>query len=58
MARSVRAENKVSFNTYIDKDLKAKFKMIATCNKDNMTDIVVQAIQKYIKENESTLQVK
>lgn len=53
-----RADNKAPFSMFLDKDLKAKFKALTTSNKDNMTDIVVKAIQNYIKEHGDTLQTK
>lgn len=55
MGRSVRAENKVPFNTYIDKDLKARFKKATEQNKDSMVDVVVQAIENYLKYNEQVI---
>lgn len=35
----------------VDEDLKIKFKMITAKNKENMTDILVKAIEEYIEKN-------
>ena len=37
----------------IDEDLKIKFKMLTVKNKENMTDILVKAIEEYVEENEN-----
>lgn len=43
-----RAENKVLFTMWIDKDLKAQFKDLA---KHNMSKVLTNFIIEYIKEN-------
>lgn len=43
-----RAENKVLFTMWIDKDLKAQFKELTKCN---MSKVLTNFIIEYIKEN-------
>lgn len=40
-----------TLNIKIDEELKQEFKVIATKNKENMTDVILDAIKKYVKEN-------
>ena len=53
-----RAENKAPFSMYLDKDLKSKFKNVVELNNDSMTDILVDAIENYIKEHGQVLEAK
>lgn len=53
-----RADNKTGLQIYVDKDFKATFKKIAEKNKTCMSDVILQAIQNYVKEHEDTLQAK
>lgn len=43
-----RAENKVLFTMWIDKDLKAQFKELTKCN---MSQVLTNFIVEYIEEN-------
>ena len=43
-----RAENKVLFTMWIDKDLKAQFKELTKCN---MSKVLTNFIVEYIEEN-------
>ena len=43
--------NLTTLTIKIDKDLKYDFKLCAMKNKENMTDVVINAINKYVKEN-------
>ena len=43
-----RAENKVLFTMWIDKDLKAQFKELTKCN---MSKVLTDFIIDYVKEN-------
>lgn len=40
-----------NLNMKIDEELKQEFKVIATKNKENMTDVVVSAIKDYVEKN-------
>ena len=40
-----------TLNIKIDEELKQDFKVIATKNKENMTDVVLDAIKKYVEQN-------
>lgn len=53
-----RAENKTKIDMWLDKDLKNKFKELTIKNKTCMSDVLVQAIENYVKDNESTLEPK
>lgn len=41
----------VTLNIKIDEELKQEFKLCATKNKENMTDVILDAIKKYVQEN-------
>lgn len=53
-----RADNKVAYSFHYDKDLKEKFKKITEENKTCMADILVQAIENYVKKHEKALESK
>lgn len=53
-----RADNKTGLQIYVDKDFKAKFKKITEQNKTCMSDVILQAIQNYVREYEDTPQAK
>lgn len=53
-----RAQSKTMVGIYVDKDLKDTFKKLTEANKTCMADILVQAMQNYIKEHEYTLESK
>lgn len=53
-----RAENKTMVGIYVDKDLKNTFKQITESNKTCMADVIVQAIENYIKEHGQVLEAK
>lgn len=53
-----RADNKVAYSFHYDKDLKEKFKQITESNKTCMADVIVQAIETYVKEHEQALEAK
>jgi len=40
-----------NLNMKIDEDLKQEFKLCAIKNKENMTDVVLDAIKKYVEKN-------
>ena len=46
-----RAENKVLFTMWIDKDLRAKFKEVTEQNKTKMAKVLFEFINEYIEEN-------
>lgn len=53
-----RADNKVKLNMYLDGDLKDTFRQVTEVNKTCMTDVIVQAIENYIKEHGQALEAK
>lgn len=53
-----RADNKVKLNMYLDGDLKDTFRKVTEVNKTCMTDVIVQAIENYIKEHEQAYEAK
>ena len=53
-----RADNKTMVGIYVDKDLKDTFKKLTEVNKTCMADILVQAIENYVKEHEKALEAK
>lgn len=44
-----RAENKVDFKLYLDKELKEDFKYYATKDKSNMSKEMTKFIENYVK---------
>lgn len=53
-----RAENKVKLAMYLDKDLKAEFKKLTELNKTCMSDILLEAIESYVRANTNSLEAK
>ena len=46
-----RAENKVLFTMWIDKDLRAKFKEVTEQNKTKMAKVLLECMINYVEEH-------
>lgn len=53
-----RAENKTKIDMWLDKDLKNKFKELTIQNKTCMSDVILEAIENYVKANTNSLEAK
>lgn len=53
-----RAENKTKIDMWLDRDLKNRFKELTIKDNTCMSDVILEAIQNYVKTKESSLEAK